>query len=132
MGGLVGLLGQAAGHDLAVDDQGFSRVGEKRLGSGVEMGGQAAIQGVQGLAQRRAPALVVAGMAAGGAAAIRSPAFHAVGAAPGRGLADAHVLPWRVFFEHRGEIGQGQAVAAVTRLVQHVGQGHSPKVKWWP
>ena len=107
MGGLVGLLGQAAGHDLAVGDERLARIGEKRLGGGVEMGGQAGVQGVQGLAQGRAPTLVVAGMAAGGAAAIRTPAFHAVGAAPGRGLADAHVLSRRLFFEHRGEIGQG-------------------------
>ena len=90
------------------------------------MGSDRVTQPVQGVAQRRAPGLIPAGVRAGVAAAITPPAIDTVSAAPGTFFNDVDLVGRRVLFQKLAVIGQSGQLPAVN-LFQGVSERHVAK-----
>jgi hypothetical protein len=110
-------------HDPDVVVPGGPGVRDVGLEAGLEdLAGPGAEPG-HGLPQRGPPLLVPAGVGPGAAAAVAPPALDAVGAAPGRHLADPDLVDRREALQVvpvDRDLGQ----AALLDVAQGVGQGH--------
>src|SRR5216684_4182987 len=108
--------------DLDVGVARGPEVFEEGLGELLGEGGGGVAEVVEGFAERGAPFLVPAGLAAV-AAAVGAPAFDAVGAGPGGVFGDFGLPFRRKFFEEFAVVGEAGLVP-VFDVVHAVGEGH--------